>query len=384
MISAKTFLNAAQERGFKFFIGVPCSFLTPLINQVISNPQIDYLGATNEGEAVAIAAGAWLAGKQSVVMCQNSGLGNMVSPLTSLNFPFRIPTLIICTWRGQPGLADEPQHELMGKVTEELLSSIRIGFCKFPTAATAIEEALDRALAAQHETGLPFALLMEKGAVEAERLEQPEPKKSERGVYEDCRRDGPTPTRFAALERFLNLVPEDAAVISTTGKCSRELFQLSDREQHFYQVGSMGCASAIGLGVALYTSRRVIVLDGDGAALMRLGNLATIGANAPGSFIHIIFDNGAHDSTGGQRTVSYNLDFTLLSIACGYRSAFACDTLEAFDAAFRMALAQSGPHLIHLRILAGSLSGLGRPSLKPHEVARRFRGFLASDLGAGV
>src|SRR6185436_14704845 len=118
MIQADDFLKAAMERDYRFYTGVPCSFLTPLINRTISDPRIDYLGATQEGEAVGIAAGAWLAGKRAVVMCQNSGLGNMINPLTSLNYPFRIPALLIVTWRGQPTLKDEPQHELMGRITQ--------------------------------------------------------------------------------------------------------------------------------------------------------------------------------------------------------------------------------------------------------------------------
>ena len=145
MIAADAFLEPAQERGFSFYAGVPCSFLTPLINRVISDPALNYVGAASEGEAVAVAAGAWLAGRRTVVMCQNSGLGNTVNPLTSLNHPFRIPTLLIVTWRGQPGLKDEPQHELMGEVTGSLLDTIAIGHAGFPKEVDAVAAALDRA-----------------------------------------------------------------------------------------------------------------------------------------------------------------------------------------------------------------------------------------------
>ena len=145
MIAADAFLAPAQERGFSFYTGVPCSFLTPLINRVISDPALAYVGAANEGEAVAMAAGAWLAGRRTVVMCQNSGLGNTVNPLTSLNHPFRIPTLLIVTWRGQPGLKDEPQHELMGEVMGSLLDTITIGHTSFPKDEEAVPAALDRA-----------------------------------------------------------------------------------------------------------------------------------------------------------------------------------------------------------------------------------------------
>ena len=132
MISADEFLNPATELGFNFFTGVPCSFLTPIINKVISDKSINYLPATSEGEAVSIAAGAWLAGKKTIVMCQNSGLGNTVNPLTSLNYTFKIPTLLLVTWRGEPGQKDEPQHELMGEITPQLLNTIKIPFELFP------------------------------------------------------------------------------------------------------------------------------------------------------------------------------------------------------------------------------------------------------------
>jgi phosphonopyruvate decarboxylase len=184
------------------------------------------------------------------------------------------------------------------------------------------------------------------------------------------------PTRAAVLERFLGLVPSDAAVIATTGKCGRELFTLDDREQHLYLVGSMGGASAVGLGLALNTPRPVVVLDGDGAALMKLGNLATIGAYAPRNLIHVVLDNGVHDSTGGQPTVSSNVDFSAVAGAVGYPSAWHSDGLDGFERAFSVALGQVGPHFIHVKIAPGSMDNLGRPTVKPHDVARRFKEFV--------
>jgi phosphonopyruvate decarboxylase len=179
------------------------------------------------------------------------------------------------------------------------------------------------------------------------------------------------------LERFLRLVPEEGAVVATTGKCGRELFTLADRPQHLYQVGSMGGASGMALGVALNTGGPVFVLDGDGAALMKLGTFATIGAYAPRNLVHILLDNGAHDSTGGQPTVSATVDFAAIALACGYRYAASCETLDGFEGAFRDATAEPGPALIHARIAPGSMAKLGRPSVKPPEVAQRFKAFLA-------
>ena len=378
MIEADAFLEPARDRGFSFYTGVPCSFLTPLINRVISDPALAYVGAASEGEAVALAAGAWLAGKRTVVMCQNSGLGNTVNPLTSLNHPFRIPTLMIVTWRGQPGLEDEPQHELMGGVTGTLLDTIAIGHAGFPREVQAVPTTLDRAEQAMEADELPFALIMQKGSVRDDGLDQPDQPIRPRGRIEDLREGGKRPARIDLLRCVQARGPDEAAVVATTGKTGRELFTLEDRPQQLYQVGSMGCASAMGLGIALNTARPVLVLDGDGAALMKLGTLATIGSHAPGNLIHVLLDNGAHDSTGGQATVSPNVDFAAVAQACGYGRAYRCDTEAGFTRALEAALADGPrPALIHALIAPGSLAKLGRPTIAPHDVARRFRAFLA-------
>jgi phosphonopyruvate decarboxylase len=376
MIEAADFIDAARDRGFAFYTGVPCSFLTPLINGVIGAKGLDYVGAASEGEAVAIASGAWLAGRQTVVMCQNSGLGNMVNPLTSLNAPFRIPTLLIVTWRGEPGLKDEPQHDVMGEVTDDLLDVIRIDHAGFPDDAREIAPVLARAVAAMAEREMPFAFVMRKGSVRDTPLDQPPASAKPPGRRNDHVAGGARPSRIAVLERMLGGVPDSAAIVATTGKTGRELFTLADRPQHLYQVGSMGCASGMGLGVALNSKRKVVVVDGDGAALMKLGSLATIGAYAPGNLVHLLLDNGVHDSTGGQATVSPHVDFAAIALACSYRQATSCDSLAGFDTALREALAAEGPSFVHMRIAPGSLEKLGRPTIPPHEVARRFRTFV--------
>lgn len=378
MITAREFIAEAGRHGFDFFTGVPCSFLTPLINGVLNDQSLRYVAATSEGEAVAIAAGAWLAGRRTVVMCQNSGLGNAVNPLTSLNAPFRIPTLLVTTWRGQPGIPDEPQHEVMGVITQDLLTLMGIEHAAFPDSGAALAPTL--AVAAERLNGrdLPYALVMAKGAVADEELHAsplPPPPPGER--HDDSSPSGLLPSRVAVLERLLATTDDQTAVIATTGKCGRELFTLADRRQHLYQVGSMGGASAMGLGVALNTPKRVVVLDGDGAALMKMGNMATIGAYAPGNLLHILIDNGTYDSTGGQATVSASVDFAAVALACGYRWAARCHSLSGFEAALARASRSPGPALIHICVAPGSLSKLGRPTVGPAEVARRFQAFLA-------
>jgi len=378
MIKADTLLSAAKARGFDFFTGVPCSFLTPIINRVISDRETSYVGAASEGEAIAIASGAWLAGKKTVVMCQNSGLGNTINPLTSLNHPFRIPTLMFVTWRGQPGLGDEPQHELMGEITDVLIRDIGVGCSHLPDEEGDVGPALDAAQAAMMENDLPYAFIVAKGTVADADLDQADLVAPPMGDYSDLRKGGIRATRYQTLERVVGLAPESAAIIATTGKCGRELFTIADRDQHLYQVGSMGCASAMGLGVALNVDRPVVVLDGDGAALMKMGAFATVGAQAPKNLVHVILDNGVHDSTGGQATVSPIVDFARVALACGYRTGTVIDDLDGFDQAFAAAMASDGPHLVHARIAPGSLSKLGRPTVKPPEVARRFKRFLAN------
>jgi len=315
MISAQDFLGAAGRAGFDFYTGVPCSFLTPLINGVLSDRSLRYVGAASEGEAVAIAAGAWLAGRTTVVMCQNSGLGNAINPLTSLNAPFHIPTLFITTWRGEPGLKDEPQHALMGAITHDLLGLIGVPPAAFPNTPNEMDRAFAGAARTMAQTSLPVAWVLRKGDVEDGPLDQPPLAASSPGRRDRFEHGGDRPARAAALEVFLATVDLEAAVIATTGKCGRELFTLADREQHLYQVGSMGGASGMALGLALNTSRAIVVLDGDGAALMKLGTFATIGAYRPANLTHVVLDNGVHDSTGGQATVSPVVDFAAIALA---------------------------------------------------------------------
>jgi|TARA_B100000315_G_scaffold185427_1_gene174566 phosphonopyruvate decarboxylase len=376
MISADDFIIPAHERGYDFYTGVPCSFLTPFINRAILSDKTDYVGAASEGEAVAIAAGAWLAGRKTIVMCQNSGLGNCVNPITSLNFPFRIPTLLITTWRGQPGLKDEPQHELMGPITQSLMELMRVQCKTFPSEKAQISGTLDAAEKVIAESNLPFGFIMEKGAVGPEELDQAPTEPKPPGSNQDLRSGTIDANRYQTLEKTLEIVSDETALIATTGKCGRELFTIADRPQHFYQVGSMGGASGMGLGVALNTDKPVVVLDGDGAALMKMGSLATIGAYAPDNLTHVVLDNGVHDSTGGQATVSPHVDFAQVALACGFRHAATTDNLSGFGEALSMASENDGPSLIHAKITTGSIDNLGRPTVKPQDVAHRFRKFI--------
>ncbi|MCS7480346.1 phosphonopyruvate decarboxylase [Umezawaea endophytica] len=378
MIGAHALLDELAARGVVELTGVPCSYLTPLINRVASDPAVRYVPATHEGEALALAAGAWLAGATTCVISQNSGLGNMVNPLTSLTHPCRIPVPLIVTWRGEPGLADEPQHELLGAVTPDLLSLMGVGHAVLPSDGDRLGAALDAGWAAMRRDDLPYAFVLRRGTVEPTALSEPEPAVPVRPDVVRCGEpDSAAPRRVDSVECLLGTIPDTAAVISTTGKTSRELFTLADRPQHFYLVGAMGSASAVGLGVARHSSRPVVVVDGDGAALMRLGTLATIGAHAAPGLVHVLLDNQVHDSTGGQRSLSAQVDFPGLASACGYRQVYECRGLSGFAEALKSAQARPGPSFVHLRVQPGSLPDLGRPTVPPSEVARRFREFLS-------
>ncbi|WP_027555954.1 phosphonopyruvate decarboxylase [Bradyrhizobium sp. Cp5.3] len=375
MLSAANFVNAALLSGFDFFTGVPCSLLTPLVNETCSRRDLSYVVATSEGEAVAIAAGAYLAGKKTVVMSQNSGLGNMINPLTSLNFPFRIPTLLIVTWRGRPGEPDEPQHELMGRITASMLALLEIPMSVLPSDEN-VAETFRAIISPAIASGSSYALITKKGdfaeTCASDRQFAPKPA----GAIERWCESSERPTRVSVLEHLLGSVADVTAIIATTGKTGRELYTLQDRDQHLYMVGAMGSASAVGLGVAMNSQKPVIVVDGDGAALMRMGTFATIGARGPENFLHILLDNGVHDSTGGQQTVSSQVDWASIAAANGYRHTISIARIEDFARALDALQSRPGPNCLHVRTLPGSIENLGRQKVAPHEVAERFSSFL--------
>lgn len=378
MIDAGTFITALKRLCYSQVTGVPCSYLKPFINFVINDPTLDYIGAASEGEAVAISLGAFLAGRKTVTMCQNSGLGNMVNPLTSLNFPFRIPTLLIVTWRGQPGRIDEPQHEQMGAITPKLLELMDIPWSIFPQTESEIDSVIDRADEYMRENSRPYALVMPEDSVASHELTQQQRGQvviTNRLTY-PARPDDRL-TRTEALELIVSAQPADRAIVATTGKTGRELFTVSDSPANIYVVGGMGTASGIGLGIAhALPEKSVTVIDGDGAALMKLGTLATIGYYQPKNLLHIILDNERHDSTGGQQTVSSTVRFAEVAAAVNYRNAAFAEERVSIAESVKKLLMLPGPSLLHIKIKPGSPPKLGRPTIKPYEVKQRFMSFL--------
>ncbi|MGK0290463.1 MAG: phosphonopyruvate decarboxylase [bacterium] len=384
MIKASQFLDECKKKNFEFFSGTPCSYLKPFINAVIDDPEVNYYDAVNEGDAVALVNGAFLAGKKGVVMFQNSGFGNAVNSLTSLSYSFQIPCLVIVTHRGEPGgKADEPQHELMGQITKELLDTLKIKWDQFPEKEEDIEACLEKADQYMKEHNQPYALVMRHGAVEAQSLKTPKSDapigKREYSFSENItKKYAERATRTDALQVVLKNKQENDLVIATTGKTGRELYTLDDADNHLYMVGSMGCASPFALGMAMnLPNHRLIAIDGDAALLMRMGNLATVGKRKPTNLIHLCLDNESNDSTGGQSTISGDVAFAAIANAAGYDHIYSTDELDDLNKIFSELSDLKGAVFIHFRTQIGSPDDLGRPKIKPFEVKERMMNFIS-------
>lgn len=334
MLPADTFCEELADRGFTLATGVPCSYFSGPI-EVLGREQGRYVPAANEGGALAIAAGAALAGARAYVMLQNSGLGNLVNPLTSLVLTYQIPILAFVSLRGWPDPAgDEPQHQVMGPATAPLLDILGVPhqFLRAGEDLVRFREIIDSA-EADLAAGRSSFVLVEKHSVGP------------------ATGDPAGAQQHGADSREVIAAITDAAdgcpVIATTGYTSRQLFGIADAPANFYMQGSMGHASSFALGVALTApGRPVVILDGDGAALMHLGAWSVIGSQAPANLIHVVLDNGIHESTGGQATSSSTTSFTAVALAAGYKTAVESATPDDAAQRVRTAAAEAGPHLI--------------------------------------
>lgn len=374
MLNTSEFGNELKGLGFNFYSGVPCSFLKNLINYSIN--ECEYIAAANEGDAVAIASGAYLGGRKSVVLMQNSGLTNCISPLTSLNYPFQIPILGFVSLRGEPGLNDEPQHELMGQITTQLLDLMQIKwqFLSFDDseAKGQLEEANKWI-----EANRPFFFVVRKETFKSEKLkieQRLNHKNKEKSEQTDL---DALPSRFDTLKVINGLKDMKTVLMATTGKTGRELYEVEDSDNNLYMVGSMGCVGSLGLGLA-YTRKDidVVVIDGDGSLLMRMGSLSTNGYYQSENMLHILLDNQVHDSTGGQNTVSHNVDFVNIAAACGYEKSCYIHNLYELEKCIQEWKMTKGLTFIYLKISKGSKQNLGRPKVTPSEVKTRLQRFL--------
>lgn len=362
MLSPKIFIESLAAKGIDFFAGVPDSLLKNVC-AFISDTLDDRhnIIAANEGAAVGLAAGHYLAtGHIPCVYMQNSGEGNAINPLASLTDKevYGIPVLLVIGWRGEPGVHDEPQHVKQGKITLPLLDAMGIRHEILSQDETEFRSQLYGAVRHMSETGEAFAFIVRKNTFEPYTLQR-----HEVNEYPLSREE--------AIQKVAASLSAKDVIVSTTGMISRELFEYrtaqgQGHERDFLTVGSMGHASQIALGIALEkTDRRVWCFDGDGAALMHLGSVAIIADKAPENFVHVIFNNGAHDSVGGQPTVGLKVNLAGIAKAAGYKDAVSVTTAEDLGSALKVLKTMRGPVLLEVRVHRGNRKDLGRPTTTP-------------------
>lgn len=380
MLNNATFFDALKESGIAFFTGVPDSLLKNFCAYITDNTDpSEHIIAANEGNSVAIGIGYHLATQKTpLIYCQNSGLGNMVNPLISLADPdvYSIPMLLLIGYRGEPGVKDEPQHVKQGPATLPTLEALDIPYAILPkdeaTAINAIQTATQRIQKEQK----PYALVIQKDTFEPYKLQSSEPLPFSEDTLELEREE--------AIQICLNHAQEDAVFVSTTGKISREVFESREatnasHKQDFLTVGGMGHCSQIALGIALQKpSKPVICLDGDGATLMHMGGLAIIGQQAPNNFHHILLNNGAHESVGGQPTVGFDTNFTAIAKACNYTHTKTVSSQEELEDYLPTFLKQKGPSLLEILVKKGARKDLGRPTISPQDQCKEFKTHLSN------
>ena len=362
MITPSLLFDALSLNGVSFFAGVPDSLLKSFCAYIIDHSdEKHHIIAANEGNAIGLAAGYHLAtGKIPVVYMQNSGLGNAANPLISLmdKDVYHMPVLLVIGWRGEPGKHDEPQHVKQGKITLPLLDAMQIRHEVLTDEPTALVPQLNRVFEDLRTNREPFALVVKKNTFEPYALE----KKVSSGW---------TLPRERALQLLTSQLGKDDVIVSTTGMISRELYEYREQRQEghahdFLTVGSMGHASQIALGVSLFKpERRVFCFDGDGASLMHLGSWAITGANAGANYYHIVFNNSAHDSVGGQPTVGSAVDLPAIAKACGYRTALSVKTEEELTKTIGNFDRLATPLLLEIKVAKGARKDLGRPTTTP-------------------
>lgn len=371
MIEVKEAYETFVESGIDLFTGVPdsllknfCAYITDTALESIATPRpVKHIIAANEGNAVGIAAGHYLAtGRPALVYMQNSGLGNTVNPLLSLadEKVYSIPMVLLIGWRGEPGVHDEPQHVKQGEVTLSLLEAMQTPYAVLDDISQ-IRQMTELAIQRQ----APTALVVRKGIFGSYKLKNA------------SHNDNPL-SREKAMQLVVDHLHDTDVVVSTTGKLSRELFEYREakHEGHghdFLTVGSMGHSSSIALGIAIERpERRVFCFDGDGAFIMHTGALGIVASMKPKNFFHILFNNGAHESVGGQPTIGYELDTVGMAEASGYRHALRAVTRQEMLAALQQLEHMDGPVLLELRVKIDSRDDLGRPTTTPIENKEAF------------
>lgn len=377
MIRPEFFIEKLRENGIDCFAGVPDSLLKNICAYITDHCDAEHnIIAANEGAAVGLAAGHYLAtGKPACVYMQNSGEGNVINPLASLTDPevYNIPVLLLIGWRGRPGVHDEPQHVKQGKVTTGLLNVMGINYEVLAKEEDKAEKQIAKAVKALQNKEV-FALVIEKETFEPYQLN------SQSSLFNFQL------TREEAIQTVAAALGEKDCIVSTTGMISRELFEYrtamnQGHERDFLTVGSMGHASQIALGIALEKKdRKVWCFDGDGATIMHMGSMAIVASKAPKNYVHVVFNNGAHDSVGGQPTVGLNIDLPAIAKAVGYKTAMSVDNKEDLNKALASITNNlspiASPFFLEIRVKKGNRKDLGRPTTTPVQNKEALMNFL--------
>ena len=373
MIKPEELFNLFKINNLTFYTGVPDSLLKDFCAYITDNTEPkDNIIAANEGNAIALATGYHLSTKNvGIVYMQNSGLGNCVNPLTSLTDKevYSIPMLLIIGWRGEPGKKDEPQHIKQGEITLGLLNVLGIHYKILPEDIEKAKIEVEKAIGHIKKNNEPYALMVRKGTFEPYELQNKKPTNYPLN-------------REEAIKLVTPLLEDSDIIVSTTGKTSRELFELrknnnQSHQRDFLTVGCMGHSGSIALGIALQKpNRQVFCFDGDGSLIMHMGSLSSIGKLQPNNFKHIVFNNFAHDSVGGQPTAADAISISGIARENGYKSVLKAETTEEIKQAVNQLKATIGPALLEIKINKGARKDLGRPTRTPLQNKADFMNFL--------
>lgn len=367
MINVESFYNTLISYEIDFFTGVPDSLLKSFCAYISNEEEKNNIIAANEGNAIGLAAGYYLScGKIPLVYMQNSGIGNAVNPLVSLadKLVYKIPMLLLIGWRGEPGKKDEPQHKKQGIITVGLMETMGISYEIIGEYTTVddMKNIVKKAYSYMIETKEPYAIIVKKGTFE---------EYNSTSLIND--KDKFELSREQAIEIILSEINKESIIVSTTGMASRELFEMREKrnEGHnkdFLTVGSMGHASQIALGIAINkTNTKVYCLDGDGAVLMHMGGMAIIGNQNVKNYVHIVINNGAHDSVGGQKTVGLDIDLLKIAKACGYKKCYSCTNANEIRRCLKEIDATNELAFLEIKVNKGARKDLGRPTTTPIE-----------------
>ena len=370
MIDPNNFINLLLSNGTVFFTGVPDSLLKSFCAALGNSAGIKHIIAVNEGAAVTLASGYHLAEKNiPLVYMQNSGIGNAINPLLSLADAdvYSIPMLLLIGWRGEPGIKDEPQHIKQGKVTCALIDAMGIPYQILKDNEDEAKNQIDECYIQINKNNSPYALIVKKDTFSPFKIEE----EDENGM-----------SREDAINEIISLSSPQEVFISTTGMASRELYELREKynmghEKDFLTVGSMGHASSLALIIALQKQDfNVTCIDGDGAALMHLGSIAAIGAQKPKNLCHIVLNNGAHDSVGGQPTIARLIDLNGIAKASGYTNVYTVKTADELRSTLKNR-GKDGPVFIEIMVRKGNRKDLGRPASGPKENKEAFMKYIS-------